>query len=209
MASIINASTSGVGGVITTADNSGDLNIQSGGSTKIAVTSAGVAVTGTLSATSYTGALTGATGLPKAALPTGSVLQVVNATYGTTVGTSSTSFSDTGLTATITPTSATSKILVLVSVSDIGKENGNSGSAALLKLFRSSSEILNLGYYIGFTLTDTRNYIGSVSATYLDSPATTSATTYKTQFASLVSGQTVYINASQGKSTITLMEIAA
>ena len=48
MASIINASTSGVGGVITTADNSGDLNIQSGGSTKIAVTSAGAAVTGTL-----------------------------------------------------------------------------------------------------------------------------------------------------------------
>jgi hypothetical protein len=60
MASIINASTSGVGGVITTADNSGDLNIQSGGSTKIAVTSAGVAVTGTLSATS--GALNGTLG---------------------------------------------------------------------------------------------------------------------------------------------------
>jgi len=50
MASIINASTSGVGGVITTADNSGDLNIQSGGATKIAVTSTGAAVTGTLSA---------------------------------------------------------------------------------------------------------------------------------------------------------------
>lgn len=49
MASSINASTAGVGGVITTADNTGILNIQSGGSTKIAVTSAGVAVTGTLS----------------------------------------------------------------------------------------------------------------------------------------------------------------
>ena len=48
MASSINAITTGSGGVITTADNSGDLNIQSGGSTKIAVTSAGVAVTGTL-----------------------------------------------------------------------------------------------------------------------------------------------------------------
>jgi hypothetical protein len=50
MASSINAITTGSGGVITTADNSGDLNIQSGGSTKLAVTSAGVAVTGTLSA---------------------------------------------------------------------------------------------------------------------------------------------------------------
>jgi hypothetical protein len=50
MASSINAITTGSGGVITTADNSGDLNIQSGGSTKIAVTSTGAAVTGTLSA---------------------------------------------------------------------------------------------------------------------------------------------------------------
>ena len=50
MASSINAITTGSGGVVTTADNSGDLNIQSGGSTKIAVTSTGAAVTGTLSA---------------------------------------------------------------------------------------------------------------------------------------------------------------
>jgi hypothetical protein len=59
MASIIDASTAGVGGIITTADNSGNLNIQSGGSTKIAVTSTGAAVTGTLSAT---GAVSGTTG---------------------------------------------------------------------------------------------------------------------------------------------------
>lgn len=56
MASSINASTAGGGGVITTADSSGNLNIQSGGSTVVAVTSAGVAVTGTLAAT---GAITG------------------------------------------------------------------------------------------------------------------------------------------------------
>jgi hypothetical protein len=62
MASTLNASTSGVGGVITTADNSGDLNIQSGGSTKIAVTSSGVAVTGTLSASG--GVTVGATAAP-------------------------------------------------------------------------------------------------------------------------------------------------
>ena len=56
MASSLNASTSGGGGIITTADATGNLNIQSGGSTVVAVTSAGVAVTGTLSAT---GAITG------------------------------------------------------------------------------------------------------------------------------------------------------
>ena len=47
----INASTSGGGGVIVTSDATGNLNIQSGGSTVVAVTSAGAAVTGTLSAT--------------------------------------------------------------------------------------------------------------------------------------------------------------
>jgi len=51
MASIINASTSGAGGVITTADASGVLNLQSGGTTIAGVSSTGVAVTGTLSAT--------------------------------------------------------------------------------------------------------------------------------------------------------------
>ena len=51
MASSINASTSGGGGVITTADSSGNLNIQSGGSTVVAVTSSGATVTGTLAAT--------------------------------------------------------------------------------------------------------------------------------------------------------------
>ena len=56
MASSINASTSGGGGVITTADATGNLNIQSGGSTVVAVTSAGASVTGTLAAT---GAITG------------------------------------------------------------------------------------------------------------------------------------------------------
>ena len=50
MASSINAITTGSGGVVTTADNSGNLNLQSGGTTVVAVTSAGAAVTGTLSA---------------------------------------------------------------------------------------------------------------------------------------------------------------
>lgn len=52
MASNINASTSGAGGLITTADNTGNINLQSNGTTVLGVTSGGVAVTGTLSATS-------------------------------------------------------------------------------------------------------------------------------------------------------------
>ena len=66
MASSINASTSGGGGVIVTSDATGNLNIQSGGSTVVAVTSTGATVTGTLAATgSITGSSTvaGSTGI--------------------------------------------------------------------------------------------------------------------------------------------------
>ena len=66
----INASTAGGGGIITTADATGNLNIQSGGSTVVAVTSTGATVTGTLAATgavsgttgTFTGAVSGTTG---------------------------------------------------------------------------------------------------------------------------------------------------
>ena len=78
MASSINASTSGGGGVITTADATGNLNIQSGGSTVVAVTSTGATVTGTLAATgavsgttgTFTGAVSGTTGVFTGAVTT-------------------------------------------------------------------------------------------------------------------------------------------
>jgi hypothetical protein len=56
MANIINAITTGAGGLSTTADTSGNVNIQSNGSTVLALTSSGVSITGTLSATTISGA---------------------------------------------------------------------------------------------------------------------------------------------------------
>ena len=192
MAVTLNASTTS--GWELTPDNSGDLNLQSGGSTKIAVTSAGVAVTG----------------LSKASLPTGSVLQVVQGTYSTEIGSSSATFGDTGLTATITPTSATSKILVLVHQAGCGKQTND--TALKLKLLRGASDILYISDIGARTNSTAANYIGTVSACYLDSPATTSATTYKTQYASLGGVGIVVLQGIQTTavtSTITLMEIAA
>jgi hypothetical protein len=193
MASIIDASTAGVGGIITTADNSGNLNIQSGGSTKIAVTSAGVAVTG----------------LSKASLPTGSVLQVVQGTSNTFTTSASSTFSDTGLTATITPTSATSKILVIASF-NIGKQTGNTW--VMMQLVRNSTSILVFEDSFGDNASTTQT-LGEGSCNFLDSPATTSATTYKIQFASGANISRVVFNNTRNApsvySTITLMEIAA
>ena len=192
MASSINAITTGSGGVVTTADNSGDLNIQSGGSTKIAVTSAGVAVTG----------------LSKASLPTGSVLQVVSVAYGTYVTNSTITYADSGLTATITPTSATSKILVHL-VTNYRSGRLSTYSSGYINLVRNSTQLLEyvVGNY-GTTGTEDRA-IGIGTINYLDSPATTSATTYKMQLKAGSSGSTMETSYDSNLSTIVLMEIAA
>jgi hypothetical protein len=142
-----------------------------------------------------------------ARMPAGSVLQVVNATYSTESDFNSTSFADTNLTATITPTSATSKILILVTQADCAKFDSN--NFVKLKLVRNSTDILTFGATGAATNSTALNAIGSISASYLDSPATTSATTYKTQVASQSASVGIRLQYNNSSSTITLMEIAA
>lgn len=143
----------------------------------------------------------------------GKVLQVVQSTLTANVATSSTTLSDTGLTVNITPSSATSKILVLVNMNDCGKASGNANTALKLSLLRASSVIYNMGTTIGSTNSSLNNFIGSVAGVYLDSPASTSALTYKVQFGSTVSGQNVFFNnyfaVDDTTSSITVMEIGA
>ena len=140
------------------------------------------------------------------AMPTGSVLQVVNATYGTQGSTSSTSFVDTSLTATITPTSSTSKILVFVSQTGLYKSGVNSNIR--LQLVRGSTAIVAIeNEFINTGNTNTMS--AATSTNYLDSPATTSATTYKTQIRSAGSAGTIYWCVTDSVATITLMEIKA
>ena len=139
----------------------------------------------------------------------GNVIQVVNVTYATYGSTTSTSYADTGLTASITPSSSSSKVLVIVSLSGVGKSGSN--TSAKYQLVRGSTAILGIDNGVGFTNT-TGFGISSATANYLDSPSTTSSTTYKVQYGIDVSGGTVYINYNQNNistSTITLMEIAA
>jgi hypothetical protein len=139
-------------------------------------------------------------------MPAGSVLQVVNATYGTYVSTSSATPSDTGLSATITPTSSTSKILIIVD--QVGNRKQNSNTRMALRLLRSASSIIQFESNGGWTNTTTLNGFGGSGASFLDSPATTSATTYKTQFWSVDGTAQVETNVDNAVSTITLMEIA-
>jgi len=136
------------------------------------------------------------------------VLQVVNTTYATGASTTSTTYVDTGLSLTITPLFSTSKILVLIDIADAGKSGGTSPYAKF-NIVRTSTQLIEFSKQLGYTGTTTANYIGSVGSNYLDAPSTTSATTYKVQYAINGGGGTVEINASGGTSTMTLMEIAA
>lgn len=149
-----------------------------------------------------------------AVFPAGNVIQVVSTTKTDTFSTTSTTLTDvTGLSASITPTSTSNKILVIVSA-----QIGASASAVTrLSLKRDATSIAgsstNPDYFyegdanLGNGLYDMK----AIAVHYLDSPSTASAVTYKLQ-ASQSSG-TFYLNTRSagglyGTSTITLMEIA-
>ncbi len=134
------------------------------------------------------------------------VLQVVAATTRTQTTSSSSALADTTLTATITPTSASSKVLVYVSQNGIGKGNN---AYMVLKLLRGATTIFTLDETAAYTNSVAENRIGSVSGMYLDTPATTSATTYKTQFASATGIANVTVQFNVADSSIVLMEISA
>jgi hypothetical protein len=141
--------------------------------------------------------------------PAGTVLQVVSATYSTQVASTSSSWTDTGLSATITPTSATSKILLIANINGI--YHGNSLACFGAQLVRNSTSICIFEGTLGTTNT---SQIASASGmNYMDSPATTSAITYKVQFNNPSASATTYVQIPNSSyiatSALTLMEIAA
>jgi hypothetical protein len=160
--------------------------------------------------------------LPDANAPSGSVIQVVSTAKTNVFTTTSTSFTDiTGFSVSITPSSASNKILVLV---DLCASQETLESYA--KLVRNSTDIY-IGDAVGSALRATSAnliHIGGGSAAktsmvFLDSPNTTSSTTYKVQVRTRASG-TLKVNINNDNTTaasdkpvlassITVMEIAA
>lgn len=151
--------------------------------------------------------LTGTQTIPWGTLPTGSVLQVINANTSTNVNQTTTTLIDTGLTATITPKYSTSKILVIVFQNGVAKNSATTFER--INLLRNSTTLYSLEGAVGVNGTTSPNYVGTVGTTYLDSPATTSATIYKTQFNNEGGAGTTSVQVNGATSTITLMEIAA
>ena len=144
----------------------------------------------------------------------GKVLQVVSADYSTYVTTTSTTYVDSGLTASITPSSASNKILVLISQHlQHWNESGN-WSTLKYKLLRGSTTVYESETNVGMTFTYDYGGSGINLGLYqpmsiLDLPSSTSALTYKTQIAKAGNGgSSVGAQTSANKSFITLIEIA-
>ena len=160
---------------------------------------------GALTASTLTGTL------GYANLPAGSVLQVVSSVYSTSTSTTNTAASPvaTGLTATITPKFASSKVLVLISHSQNYKPSGFPYADIAFWLFKNGSSLIKYAIDLGYTGSSLDLFFAS-NFNYLDSPATTSATTYSTYFANANSGGgSVIVQSENTPATIILMEIAA
>ena len=134
----------------------------------------------------------------------GQILQVVQGTSTSNTNTTSTSYVTTNLSASITPKFSTSKILILVNGVTYTNPAGSYGYWTIFRGTVSGTNLSAVGFNVmGATSSDLES---SAAMSYLDSPATTSATTY-TVGMKAVSG-TVYWSANSTTSTITLMEVA-
>lgn len=133
----------------------------------------------------------------------GHIVQGVNAINDvSSQSTTSTTFVDTGLSATITPASTDSKILILASFFECYSASSN--TAVMFQILRGSTVI---GDHNGATLgyTDAQAY-HSVQIQFTDSPSTTSAVTYKIQYKSN-NGNSVSINSDNTATHLQLLEI--
>ena len=138
----------------------------------------------------------------------GKVLQVISATTATNATSSSTTLADSGLSASITPSAASSKVLILTS-QQYYKTNGHSANAIKSALLRNATQIAFMSQ--NMLVTDTAIYnIGTMAYNYLDSPSTTSATTYKVQFANTAAQNSVGVSSNSTElQSMILMEIGA
>ena len=148
-----------------------------------------------------------ASGAARANFGAGAVLQVVQGTTGTQVESSYSSATSLGLSLSITPTSATSRILVIVTPAGCGSRATNTQWAITLR--RNTTNLINFATYIGLNQGNGAETYPSCS--YIDSPNTTSSISYNLIGTRTSGSDNCYFNHSDGSavSTMVAMEIAA
>jgi hypothetical protein len=135
--------------------------------------------------------------------------QVVQATTSTSTTTTSTTYVDaTNMTATITPTLSTSKVLVTMNFDVNFDGNPSSVESTFYQIVRGSTAVYEPGYMILYIPSGVTglSFSNRITLVYLDSPATTSATTYKLQFKK-GSQTSSTINYPAGAASIILQEV--
>jgi len=141
------------------------------------------------------------------AMPTGTVLQVVNGTSTTQTLTSSASYVDTTLSATITPKSSTSKVLIIANIAGCFSSGATVGGWCIAD--GSNNTLFEFEGLTGYSLSPNTS-LGEVGTNYLHSPATSSAYTYKIRMKN-IAGSGIGLNVVTSgvcTSSITLLEIA-
>ena len=131
------------------------------------------------------------------------ILQVVEGTATTLVASTSATYVDTGLSATITPQSSSSKILCLISQNIY---SNNAGTGALFRVMRGATV---LDTYVDLSFGTASGIVCQHQFSVLDSPATTSATTYKTMFGRNSGVGTIFVQVNTNPAKMTLFEVSA
>lgn len=140
----------------------------------------------------------------------GKVLQVVQATISTDTTVTSTSYTDTSLSASITPSATTSKIMVIATQLVTFGTGGNSDAGLSLNIMRGATQVYEMAQNQAFTLNQNTTTAHPITMNYLDSPSTTSSTTYKIQAKlNATSGRNARFQQNSSTSNILLLEIGA
>ena len=143
---------------------------------------------------------------------TGKIGQVVNTTYSTLTSTTSSSFTDTGISLSITPSASSSKIFVSIQNAG-GLQRSNQEVGGKFQIVRASTAIWTGSgqtFYQGAFGSVNENQMSAIQTfNYLDSPSTTSATTYKLQQASNGGDHIIISQYGSTPSIMTLMEVLA
>ena len=164
---------------------------------EITISAPSVAGTNTISLPAETGNLL-------TSVTTGTILQVVQAEIATTQNTTSTSYVTSNLSANITPSSTSNKVLIILSG---GNCHSNTNGANVLMAFHRGGSVIGTGpHAIIQNTSGTNAFKSSWSASYLDSPSSTSSLTYAPFYK--VSSGTGHFNEATVRVNLTLFEVA-
>ena len=149
-----------------------------------------------------------------AAVAGGKILQIIQATYATAESTTSDTYVDTSLDLSITPSAATSKVLIICNVSWKTNRTQVTSGYVYHAIERGGSQIweqVSGAYYDAQSSVVIRELFGNSTLTYVDSPSTTSATTYTLQHKTAPIGATVTATSffDDVPGSLILMEVSA